>query len=175
MAKKRNSKIKNTRKEVNKKINKMESPVENDWYNILKIVFVVVVVLAAFYLLTVAIVGKDEKVEDTTIQYREILAGSSFDMGDAEYLVVYYDKSNEEYSDLASTVYNYSYRTDALRVYTVDMSDGFNKPYTTVEGSKKDVQSADQLLINGPTLIKFKDGAIVDYVEGVDGVKEYLK
>lgn len=162
------------RKAVDKKIDNMASSTSNELLKLFRILFIVIVVLGAFYLLTVAIVGSDKEEEaETAIQYEEILAGSSFNMRDSEYVVVYYDFTDTELSDLASQIYSYSY-TGEYRLYTVDMSKGFNKPYVTGEDSDKTPNSAEDLLIKGPTLIKFNEGKVEKYVEGLDEVLEYL-
>lgn len=181
MAKSKSKNVKSNKKEtvkrksVDKKIDEMTSSTSNELLKLFRVLFAVIVVLGAFYLLTVAIVGsdKEEEVKETAIQYEEILAGSSFNMKDSEYVVVYYDFSDTELSELVSQIYSYSY-TGEYRLYTVDMSNGFNKPYITGEDSDKSPNSAEDLLIKGPTLIKFKDGKVEKYVEGFDEVLEYL-
>ena len=166
--------VKNSKKVVNKKIDEMSSSTSNELLKLFRILFIVIVVLGAFYLLTVAIVGSDKEEEvETAIQYEEILAGSSFNMRDSEYVVVYYDFTDTELSELTSQIYSYSY-TGKYRLYTVDMSNGFNKPYVTGEDSDKEPNSAEDLLIKGPTLIKFNEGKVEKYVEGLDKVLEYL-
>ena len=147
--------------------------------NLIKKTVILVLIIAIFYGLTIIITkNKNQELENevpsnTKIQYEEILAGSSFNMKDSEYVVVYYDFSDTELSELASQIYSYSY-TGEYRLYTVDMSNGFNKPYITGEDSDKSPNSAEDLLIKGPTLIKFKDGKVEKYVEGFDEVLEYL-
>lgn len=174
--KKETVKTKSVKKSVNKKIDSMETSTVQELLKILRILFIVIVVLSAFYLLTVAIVGSDDEEKDaeTTIQYEEILAGSSFNMKNDEYLVVYYDFSDTELTDITSQIYSYAY-TGEYRLYTVDMSNGFNKPYATEEAANKQPEKAEDLLINGPTLIKFADGKVEDYIEGTEDIVEYLK
>ena len=98
MAKSKNTK-KNIKKSIDKKIDAMETSVSKELLKVLRVIFAVIVVLGAFYLLTVAILGngdtKDE-VKEATIQYEEILAGSSFDMKEDKYVVCYFDYSDEE-------------------------------------------------------------------------------
>lgn len=174
-SKKENTSSKAVKKNINKKIDAMETTTSTEILKVLRVLFVVIVVLSAFYLLTVLIVGNvdDDTVAETTIQYDEILAGSSFGMRDDEYLVVYYDFTDSELTDITSQIYSYSY-TGEYRLYTVDMSNGFNKPYATEETANKKPESAEELLINGPTLIKFSDGKVSEYIEGTDNIVDYL-
>lgn len=166
---------KNIKKSVNKKIDAMESSLSKEVLKVLRVVFAVVVVLGVFYLLTVAIVGKSdakEEVKETTIQYDEILAGSSFNMKEDKYVVCYFDYESEDLGDLTSVLSNYAY-TGKYRLYTVDMGNGFNKKYGS-EKSNKSPASASELSINGPTLIKFVDGKVEQYYEGVEAIVDYL-
>lgn len=164
------------KKSVDKKIDTMETSTSREIIKVLRVLFAVVVVLSAFYLLTVWIVGSDKKEEkqETTIQYDEILAGSSFGMRDDEYVVVYYDFTDTELTEITSEIYSYSY-TGVYRLYTVDMNNGFNKPYATEEKANKSPKSVDELAINGPTLIKFKEGKVEKYVQGTEDIVKYLK
>lgn len=176
MANKKVSNKKNGRNDVKKNIEKKESGFEKDIFKVLCIMFGVLLFLAIFYFITVAIVSDEEEVKDkeeTEIQYEQILAGSSFSMKDDEYLVVYYDFSDEKLAELTSVVYNYGY-SGFSKLYKVDMSDGFNKKYIVEDDSNKAPKGVSDLAINGPTLIKFVDGECVDYVEGNDKIIDYL-
>lgn len=176
MAKKNISNKKNSRNAVKKSIEKKESGFEKDIFKVLCIMFGVLLFLAIFYFITIAIVSDKEEendTEETVIQYEQILAGSSFNMKDDEYLVVYYDFSDEELAELTSAVYNYGYSGFSI-LYKVDMSDGFNKKYIAEDSSNKNPGSASDLAINGPTLIKIVDGKCVDYIEGNEKIIDYL-
>ena len=170
------SKKNNVKKEVDKKIEQVDSGVEKNIFNILCIVFGVLVFLSVFYFITVSIVSDDseesEEVE-TTIQYEKILAGSSFNMKDNEYLVVYYDFTDEELTDLDSAIYSYS-SSDETRIYTVDMSNAFNLKFVAEKESNKSPKSVNDLAIDGPTLIKFKDGKVTKYIEDSEEIIKYL-
>lgn len=169
------SKKNNVKKEVDKRIEQVDSGVEKNIFKILCIVFGVLLFLSIFYFLTIMIVSndsKDNEKEETAIQYEKILAGSSFNMKDTEYLVVYYDTSDTELADLAEAVYNYGYLKGAL--YTVDMGDGFNKKYIADDKSNSKPEAITDLAIKGPTLIRFVDGNCVEYIEGVDSIISYL-
>lgn len=175
-SKKSNKKVTTKTKNVNKKIDAIETNTSKELLNIFRILFIVIVVLSLFYLLTVFIVGKDdnEELKETEIQYEEILAGSSFSMKNNEYVVVYYDFSDTELTDITSSIYSYSY-TGKYRLYTVNMNSGFNKAYATEDESNKNPEKAEDLLINGPTLIRFADGKVEEYIEGKEDIVTYLK
>jgi hypothetical protein len=148
-----------------------------------KIITVICILLffGAFYLLTLYITNKNSDKKDdneekvVNISYDTIMLGRSLSMSDGEYLVIYYDKSNEDinstYSSLVST---YKTKDEHLTIYTVDMSNGFNKKYVTDGESNKNPESVDAMSINGPTLIKVNENKVVEYIEGQDAISSYL-
>lgn len=171
-----NKKGTTNKKNINKKIDSMETSTSYEILKVFTLLLAVLAVLGCFYLLTVFVTGNSSKAEEekveTEIQYDEILAGSSFNMRNDKYLVVYYDFTDTELSELTSTLNNYSYN-GKYRFYTVDMSNGFNKQYASKKANKKPT-SAEELEIDGPTLIKFEDGKVTRYIEGVDSIVDYL-
>lgn len=171
----------NQKRQSNKKIAHMNSSLEMDRVRIVKIVLTVLVFLGIFFLLTVYITNKNsdtkstenKEEESSPIQYEEILVGSSFDMGD-EYFVLYYDKSNEELDkSLSAKITSYKEKEDVLRFYTSDLSNAFNKEFVSDEVNH-DPKDASELRFQDSTLIVFKDGTILDYIEGEDSITDYL-
>lgn len=175
MAGKKKSNKRNNRNRAKKSIEQMHSVIEKEVFKVIAIIVGVLLFLAIFYFITVGIVSDKEETdnkEQTAIQYEQILAGSSFNMKDSEYLVVYFDFSDEELSELTEAVdYGYS---GINKLYKVDMNDGFNKKYMAEENLNKQPSSASELTINGPTLIKIVDRKCVEYVEGMQEIIDYL-
>ena len=170
-----------------KKKIKVEENISFDSSEIKKVVIttsVVLIFFACFYFLTVAIVNKDEKKDNTTnsssntseveIQHEEILLGSSFSIKDYQYLVVYYDTTDDDLSSLTSAISAYRSSSKDVNLYTVDMGDGLNKGFVGETPNKK-ATKASELSISGPTIIKFTDNKISTYIEGMDKVIEYLE
>ena len=178
MAKKNSEKRRKRREEERKHDNELvsESSFNKEIYKLLKVFFGVIIFLGVFYLITSLVLNKDEKKSDekvdATIQYEEILAGSSFAMKPEKYLVVYYDFTDEELSELSAKVYDYTYSGEKT-IYTVDMSNGFNKNFAK-EKANKNPTKASELAINGPTLIYFKEGKVSRYIEGSKDIIDYL-
>ncbi|MBQ6135289.1 MAG: hypothetical protein IJI60_03120 [Bacilli bacterium] len=153
-----------------------EAIVDGKW-----IVFLsVVIVFLAFYLLTVYITNsrttkkKNTETEEEKVSSSEILLGRSFAMSDGEYLVLYYDSSKEEASTCEELFTNYEASHGENSIYFVDMNRGFNKAHQTEGESNKNPSSAEELSINGPTLIKVQEKKSVDYIEGIDSITNYL-
>lgn len=144
---------------------------------------IVLIVFACFYFLTVAIVNKDENKSTTDsssdtgeveIQRDEILIGTSFSVKEDEYVVVYYDTTDDDMSSLASAISTYRSSSKDVSLYTVDMNNGLNKSFVGEEANK-DASNASELSIAGPTLIKFSSNKISSYIEGVDEIVSYLE
>ncbi len=139
---------------------------------------VVFSVLAIFYLISAFVTGsfkKDDK-DAAQVQYNEILAGSSFKMG-GTYYVVYYDmsdKENEETNSISTAINSFKTNASGQILYTCDLSNAFNKNYVTTNEPNTNPFGAEDLLINGPTVIKFEDGKVVDYKYTVAEVESYL-
>ena len=177
MAKSKGTRNIKEKKNDKRKIEQRNIDFEKYVFKILVIFIGVLLFLAIFYFITVGIVSNkddEDNNDETTIQYQEILAGSSFNMSDSEYYVVYYEFDDEELADFTSTIYNYSYM-GTYKLYTVNMNDGFNKKYVAEDDSNPTPGDASDLAIKGPTLIKVIEGDCVEYVEGVDKITDYLK
>ena len=173
MAKKGNSK---KRKKNN--IENINDSFETDLWSKIYIVLGIIVFFCLFYLLTIYITNKNtdsestsEETSEVTVSYDKIIAGRSFSMGDGEYLVLYYDNTDE---DLSNKVNEIKSNYNALKIYTVDMHDALNKVYKSEEANTHPT-NASEIKINGPTLIKFANGEVADYIEGIDSISNYLK
>ena len=171
-----NKKIEKKKSEKNSKENR-NSNVEDKLFNGITVVFIVFVVLAIFYLITLMIVGMPFKKEknEVNFDYKEILAGSSFNRKDKEYYVLYYDFSNSELNDLLYAVNEYENQHESNKIYLVNLNEGLNKKYISSKDSNKKPNNVNDLAIKGPTLILFKSNKVETYVEGKDDIISYLK
>lgn len=173
----------NVKKRKSNDRNKIET-VNNFDGNIWNKIFValgVICFILAFYLLTLYITNKNTKKanakedEEVTVSSDKIIIGRSLSMSDDDYFVIFYDKGD---SEIASTydeiVSNQKYGGDGRKIYTVDMSSGFNKKYLTTEESNKTPKDETDFKINGPTLILVSNHSVVDYIEGEEAIKDYL-
>ncbi len=142
---------------------------------VFKIVICMVITFIVFYFITLGILNKKESnyaTVNSSIQYNKILVGESFTKNREEYLVLYYNSKNDDMDKVHSLISDYNDKKDKLYLYTVDMSEAFNKQYISEE-SNTNATSAEELKINGITVIHFKDNKIVDYV--TDNIEDYLK
>ncbi len=140
---------------------------------------VVLLIFFAFYIIATiksdyVAPKKNNQNKEADIQYTEILAGTSFNRTEPEYIVVYYDKSDSEDDETSELDEAVSRHHSPDSFYTCDLSIAFNKPYVTSEEANTNPENAEQLAINGPTIIKFTDGHVSEYIQGKDEVISYL-
>lgn len=98
-----------------------------------------------------------------------IFAGSTFTRDMNEYYVLF-----DDFSGLKNDSYiNYLLGKSDIKVYKVDMSKPENKGYSS-DSSNPKARKASDLKINDITLIRIKNGKIVNYVESSTKIEEYL-
>ena len=142
---------------------------------VLKIIIIMIVTLGVFYLLTLGILSKKDSVYgkiNSSIQYNKILVGQSFNQKRKEYLVLYYNSKKDDMDTIHTLISNYNDKKDKIFLYTVDMSEAFNKQFISDE-SNTNPTTAEELKIAGVTLIHFKDNKVLSYV--TDDIENYLK
>lgn len=170
-----NKKIKAEHNKVMNSINKRDSELSTA----IKSIIIVLLVIGAIYLLTIYITSHStesvKKItrEDTTIQYDEILAGTSFSKKDEEYLVLFYDVDKDTDSIYDTLKSNYESKEDVLPIYYVDLGSSLNKKCIS-DDSNKNATNANELKINDATLIKFTNNKISEYITGENDITEYL-
>ncbi len=138
------------------------------------IIVVAALLLVGMYFLTTLILSKDteeEKVTENAIQYDEILAGESFNQGDGEYYVIYYD-SSDQYSTISSLISSYQLNNSDTKLYSVDLSNGMNKKYVTDGDIVTD--DASSLRVKSNTLLKFKDGEVIETITDINEITNIL-
>ncbi|MBR3211304.1 MAG: hypothetical protein IKF71_05165 [Bacilli bacterium] len=177
------SKGTNKKKKIQEENHKKIETVGDSNIDFMHIFFVassIILIFLVFYILTVYITGRDKKEtttssEDTTISYTDTIAGRSFSMPENEYLVLYYDQSDTDlHTDMSTLVSDYRSDPEHYALYSVDMSRGINKTYAAEE-SNTNPESVSDLAISGPSLIHFKEGNVMEYLEGVEDITNYLK
>ena len=174
-------------KKKTKKIKKVEEVQEEEFVTTLTkklwAVFGILLFLLMFYLLAVHITNKNSDDDSTkksttpsevSISYNDIILGRSLDMSDDDYLVVCYDYRDEEINNtLGSLVSSYRNKEDGLKIYSIDMSSSFNKKYVG-ENANTNPSNVNDMVINGPTLMKISNHEVVDYIQGQSDIENYL-
>lgn len=179
MAKKSNTKNKKNKK-VNNNNRIIETSKSNDVSKVVKCTVIILIILVLVYLLTVYITKNStdsvikERVDNTTIQYDEILVGTSFNQPDDEYLVLFYNVDNDINSAYYTLKSDYEAKDDALPIYYVNLASKLNSDCISSE-SNESATNASELKINDTTLIKFTNNKISEYIVGAEKISDYLK
>lgn len=145
----------------------------------------IVFVLAIFYVIGGIITGeiklsqKKYTVDEATIQYDEVLLGSSLNLSDSDYYVLYAKTEDPFTANLQQLITNYKNITGSLNVYFVDMDNDFNKDYLVGEGEQSNstisnINSASDLKISSPTWIRVSNNKVTEYIEGYETIKDSI-
>lgn len=158
----------------NKRIknSKYESNDTKEIKSLIVITLVVVLIVIGVYFLTDMINTKDGN-SDVSINYDTCLVGNMFNRPYSEYYVFLYSSLDDNASTYQGLITSYVDEEDSLKIYYVDMNDGFNKSYLSDKSNTKPV-SVDDVSIKDSALIKIKDGKVVNYYEKLDDYKKVL-
>ena len=148
--------------------------------NIIKILGIVLVMFIIIYIGTAIARGElklkkeEKKSEEVTIQTEEILAGSTFNITNNEYMVLYYDFSLKNAGVYGTIFSSYKNSGNSVKMYRVDLSKGFNKSYVTDGKVNSNPTSADNLKVKTPTLIRIKNKKVTKVISTKEGIKTYI-
>lgn len=162
--KKEKVEVKETKKETKTLVN------SNEMVNLIKIILIVTAIFLIFYGITTLVADKnsnnDTNPEDVVIQYDEILLGTLFEQSNSEYYVLVTTEDDYNVQTYSSLVSSYKAKENALKVYTSNLDNGFNKSYKAEE--TKISNNLQELKLKGSTLLKIKEKNIVSSYEGND-------
>ncbi|MGI6329681.1 MAG: hypothetical protein ACOXZR_02330 [Bacilli bacterium] len=161
-----------TKRNRNRKKKKENITEIND---VIKTIIIVLVIFIGFYVLTIFLTKNQLPIRNkeniiAVIQYKEILAGETFNKPEKEYYVLFFNHQNKEKEIYNLIIERYE---NNLPIYTVDLENGFNQSIVK-ENSNKEAQNVSSLQINQPTLIKIKEGRNILYKEGQEEIKKIL-
>lgn len=170
---------KGKKKKVVENVNSVDSFDQELWNKLIIIAFALMF-FAFFYLLAFYITDKNKTKDDNTdtvessFKYENIVIGRSFDLKDEDYVVLYYDSSNEDISSVYSGLMSsYKNKDGHYPIYYVDMNNAINKIKAS-DTSNRNAANIDELAIAGPTLIHFSNGQIIEYFEGEEEITSFL-
>lgn len=159
--------------------------IKSDIGSLIGIILIIVVVMTGFFFITDFIkkLNKvdEELVMENDIQYDEILISNILKQPNGTYYVLMYDKGDESYdsNDIYVETFNlylntYKGKENALRVYTVDLSQKFNEIYVTEEDSNLLVTNINDFKVKTTTLIKVENNKVVSAYETPNSIIEHL-
>jgi len=149
---------------------------------LIKIIVVLIVIVAAFYGLTVIITKfqktstpeRNKNTVPAVIQYDEILIGTILNQARDEYYVLI-QKDDDQYRTLTSYYFQkYSSNSKSLKVYMSNMNSIYNEFYIS-ETSNVRTNNINEFKVSTITLVKIKNHEIVEAYEGLDDVEGAFK
>lgn len=161
-------------KKNEKQILKANNSVESDEYKKLIILVVIIAIVFLVFYFATLIFTKDNHddifnndLNTTEIQYDEIIIGNMFNKTEEYYVLLI--EEDDPYNDLFSS-YVTTIKTNK-KIYTVDLSNGFNKNYVSDEYS----YSKDNFKTKGTLLIKIKNSEIKEHYETKESILDKLE
>ena len=158
---------------------KTTTSTELDYVRLIKISLGVLVVFGLVYFVTALFSGeinfdkKSTPVQETVIQYQEIIGGDMLNKNADNYYVLLYDPSikkiKEDYTKLISS---YSAKDNSLPFYVVDLSKKINEEYKEVVG--QETNELDHVVVKDILLVKVTNGSISETYEGYSRVNEFF-
>jgi hypothetical protein len=146
-----------------------------------KIIAILIIIFMGVYILTMAITGdfkkenKDPEFElETFIQYNEILAGEIFNRPENEYRVIFYDFESDEGKLIDAIVDNYISKGNEIKLYKVNLANGFNKMIYDKENPNIETSEIDKFKVNDTLLIKVKDKENVLQITEISEIYEKI-
>lgn len=153
---------------------------DNEFYKLIRIVLLLVILFGIFYGVTYFVTKNQKNTTDNStedkiaaIQYDKILVGTIFNQKRNEYYVLLDKQDSNDYTLYNSYATTYASKEKALKVFTVDMNDSFNKEFYGEESNI--TEELSEFKINKATLLKIKDGSIVEQYEGKDSIVNHMK
>lgn len=147
-----------------------------------KIIVVLVVIVVAFYGLTVLITKfqktsvpeRNKMTIPAVIQYDEILIGTMLNQARDEYYVLIQKDDDESQTLISYYLQNYNGTSNALKVYTSNMNSVFNQFYISEIPNVK-TNNISEFRISAITLVKVKNHEIVEAYTGLEEVENAFK
>ena len=154
---------------LNKDKKKNEQDPRKNVMNTVKIIVGIVLVVAVFYVISALLKGEYRLSRDNKIDTSIILASKTFSQKSKDYYVFFYDFDGDDKDEVSSIIKT----NNANTFYKVDIRSKLNSGYISLFGNA-DADKIEDLKISsfGTTLMHISDGHNIDYLEGIDKIKE---
>ncbi len=151
---------------------------ENEMANFIKLIVIVGVIFALFYLLTAYINREETTTEDTptqkeTIQYDEILVGNMFKQSASNYYLLIEDVEDKNVMTYVAYLNNYATLEGSIKVYKAILNSSLNKQYLADESNI--TNDITKFKVSKTTLLEISKGKIVKSYEKHEDILELLK
>lgn len=157
---------------------------DNTIKSLIIIVIVIAILIGIIYGVT-ELLKKDEDPIDSvvagSINYDKTTVGTILNRPYTEYYVLVYDADDSNavlYSTILTKYMQNSKDKDYKKIYFCDLGNKLNESYYNVNEdnvSNKKPNNTDEFDFGDLTLLKIKNGKVLQYIEDLDDIKEILK
>ncbi len=145
------------------------------------VLIVIIVLLDLLVYLNGKFVSKDLFQDPTTTTTTEpafnsknILISNIFDIKDKEYMVLIYD-TKDDIEDALYAGAAYSYNSDKVKLYTVDLANKMNRANYKKDGKENtNPAKSSEIVITRSTLMIIKDGKVTSYITDSEEILKKL-
>ena len=142
------------------------------------VLVILVLIILGVYLCSKVFIKPDVKEYEYTtgeVNNEAISVGTLFSKKDSYYVLAYDFNGNNagNYKNYGDYYSNFS--TKGIKIYYLDLSTAFNKPYYVSENSNPKATKIKDLKMLDGTLLLIKDKKINKYIEGIDNIAKELK
>lgn len=163
------------------KIDKSKTEEQEQIEKFLKILAIILIFVLIVYVFTKVFVTKE--VNDNTkeitageINYDKLIVGSILSQSYDEYYVFVYNGNSNQAIYYSSVIDTYMSKENALKVYWVDLDNKLNEKF--IASDKDDINKTPEeisdLKFGEYTLLKIKNGKIVEFIDNIEEVKKEL-
>lgn len=143
----------------------------NELKKLLIFIFIVVIVFAVFYGLTMVVIknkknNQETEQENTTIQYEQIMIGNMYKQNEEQYYVLVEMPDDQNITSYERNRYSYISKDNSLKMYIADLSKAFNKKYIGTSSNFDDKFP----IFSQSTVLKIENDIIVEAYEGFDQI-----
>lgn len=164
-------------KQARKQLYYNENNDSNELSKLIKIVLIVTAIIVVFYGVTVVVTNKakeaaeEENKEATEIQYDSIVIGSMLNINGTFYVLIE-DQDDIRLNEYTTLIQTISASEDAPKIYTADLSSGFNENYLSDKTNYDSDMS--KFRVKGTTLVRVSDHEITDVYDNHDSIVDEL-
>ena len=108
------------------------------------------------------------------ISYTNTIVGRIFDKPYNEYFVFLYSSEDDRAGFFSGLFRNFNAEEDAIKIYYVDLNDGFNN-HVLAEESNPRPRNVSEVQISDYALMRFRNGRVVAFYESVEDIENALR
>ena len=143
------------------------------------VLIAVIVLIAGIYFLSQVVIknsAPDLAYQTGSVQTDIAIVGTILNEPEDTYYVLAYDStSSKALAYLTYAGYYKDNQKDAVKIYYLDLNEGFNKDYYVKENSNPKATKISDLKMLDGTLLKIQKGKITKYLEGAEKIAQELK